>query len=516
MEHLSKKRPRHENRPCTRNKINKSKEKKIKGVVLPGIPGAVVPFLLDAIKLQKKLLSKEMKLNQSHPSALNKTTNHGEPGNVINDIMLRMKKGEKLVDEQSPDAKLLEELRRSVHHSLKCLMKNILDNSLKSSNVKSISKNCFKFLIDMVQDAKCKSLLRRASLRVIHILLQSSRVCRDFFAGPQDFMLTSYVSTIADINTQIQRSHSQTLEVIEGKEADSVDRHSMKLKHEAVELLVDLENNHSHSYPKLAVALKILREQKGFIISYNRLPKKANHVESSLVEDPGSKNIMQLRQIRDTALKLGANECARIQKLLQITQKCFDALVPRIADFNSEITLENKHNNSDQTPPKDNEDENSIDWEDGFESEDDNRDCGDDHVAAVESTLAVMESTRATLNGGISVDFGVRDEGSNHTSKILTSNKITLNKLVTRLSKQKLRLEIWIDGLKFADNMVEKKSYHQTSTNSRPVQMPLILLPVSKRQLRGYMLKKLMDVNHDIIGVLNSAAKLEIFPENNN
>ena len=46
--------------------------------------------------------------------------------------------------------------------------------------------------------------------------------------------------------------------------------------------------------------------------------------------------------------------------------------------------------------------------------------------------------------------------------------------------------------------------------------MPLILLPVSKRKLRGYMLKKLMDVNHDIIGVLNSAAKLEIFPENNN
>ena len=87
---------------------------------------------------------------------------------------------------------------------------------------------------------------------------------------------------------------------------------------------------------------------------------------------------------------------------------------------------------------------------------------------------------------------------------------------MTRLSKQKLRLEIWIDGLKFADNMVEKKSYHQTSTNSRPVQMPLILLPVSKRKLRGYMLKKLMDVNHDIIGVLNSAAKLEIFPENNN
>ena len=101
----------------------------------------------------------------------------------------------------------------------------------------------------------------------------------------------------------------------------------------------------------------------------------------------------------------------------------FDALVPRIANFNSKITLENKHNNSDQTPPKDNEDENSIDWEDGFESEDDNRYCGDDHVAAVESTLAVMESTRATLNGGISVDFGIRDEGSNHTSKILTSKK---------------------------------------------------------------------------------------------
>ena len=46
-------------------------------------------------------------------------------------------------------------------------------------------------------------------------------------------------------------------------------------------------------------------------------------------------NIIQLHQIRDTSLKLGTNKCAPIQKLLQIIQRFFDTLVPRIVDFNS-------------------------------------------------------------------------------------------------------------------------------------------------------------------------------------
>lgn len=54
---------------------------------------------------------------------------------------------------------------------------------------------------------------------------------------------------------------------------------------------------------------------------------------------------IQLHQIRDTSLKLGTNKCAPIQTLLQITQRSFDTLVPRIVDFNSENTVENNYNN---------------------------------------------------------------------------------------------------------------------------------------------------------------------------
>ena len=65
-----------------------------------------------------------------------------------------------------------------------------------------------------------------------------------------------------------------------------------------------------------------------------------------------------------------------------------------------------------------------------------------DIVKMIMVALATMESTIFTVNGNLSIKFDVRDKGSNHISKILTSEKMILEKLVTRLLKQKLRLEI--------------------------------------------------------------------------
>ena len=65
-----------------------------------------------------------------------------------------------------------------------------------------------------------------------------------------------------------------------------------------------------------------------------------------------------------------------------------------------------------------------------------------DIVKMIMVALATMESTIFTVNGNLSIKFDVRDKGSNHISKILTSEKMILEKIVTRLLKQKLRLEI--------------------------------------------------------------------------
>ena len=65
-----------------------------------------------------------------------------------------------------------------------------------------------------------------------------------------------------------------------------------------------------------------------------------------------------------------------------------------------------------------------------------------DIVKMIMVALATMESTIFTVNGSLSIKFDVRDKGSNHISKILTSEKMILEKLVTRLLKQRLRLEI--------------------------------------------------------------------------
>ena len=106
-----------------------------------------------------------------------------------------------------------------------------------------------------------------------------------------------------------------------------------------------------------------------------------------------------------------------------------------------------------------------------------------DIVKMIMVALATMESIIFTVNGSLSIKFDVRDKGSNHISKILTSEKMILEKLVTRLLKQKLRLEIWINDLKFVDDIVGKSHIINKSTNSVTVQMSLILLPISKRKI---------------------------------
>ena len=227
------------------------------------------------------------------------------------------------------------------------------------------------------------------------------------------------------------------------------------------------------------------------------------------------------------------------------------------SEINTEIISKkdvNVNNNSDIDSNGDDEDD--VDWEDGDDEEliifdeaeatiPNDRESAekDQHIAAVERSIELIKETGTLNQEGklhVNVDFSsssflelteshdnyLYNDGSNKI-KENDDNRIQLarqklDKCINLLSnRHKPRLDVWVDALISADNMTAityKDNEHDVRGNQRGIDhgtaTSVVLLPLVKRQQKGYLSRILSDFKTKVVMTLALASKLGI-PDDN-
>ncbi len=194
------------------------------------------------------------------------------------------------------------------------------------------------------------------------------------------------------------------------------------------------------------------------------------------------------------------------------------------------------------------EDDGSIEWEDGDIDLTDENDYLNDgsilstneplpetsHQEAVERTLTVMERSGVLLDGELDIPLGRSDSmnsaidstnitnngsvnDSNTTSNDNSDSKSTargeLHVLINQLSAKYLpRVKRWIHALSHADGMVERTVSDPASAPGTIGPASLILLPRKQRSLRGPILQQIIKLKGRIDHLIELTARLGIYP----
>eukprot|EP00978_Attheya_sp_CCMP212_P045259 scaffold339634_cov40-Attheya_sp.AAC.1 len=356
---------------------------------------------------------------------------------------------------------------------------------------------------------------------------------------------------------------------------------------EAVQLLELLATRYGHTlYPCMVVAHVGLMDRlvaRGIQIQTNvSLSFQSNDHDPNTTTTTTTTNMGRLRQQRDAALRYGDKEYNKVQRLVQRADACFPILMPRFAfqnntrftrltpppptsmtvvnimseDTTKETSVDGSNTvattaittattdtnevNIDSWHEDDEDDNDSVDWEDGAAQEDlgldkkehqSSDDSYENHEAAVERTLAVMQNENGTgilTDGGLDIDFSSSMAAEyddtvttvNHNPKNdkdetvvdLTTTTTTmddaksrayqvLNKCVHRLGERHMpRLARYMEGLVAADSM--------TFSNNAA---SLVVLPDETRRQRAVLLQKLMDIKGAVATVLSLATRVEHF-----
>jgi hypothetical protein len=138
-----------------------------------------------------------------------------------------------------------------------------------------------------------------------------------------------------------------------------------------------------------------------------------------------------------------------------------------------------------------------------------------DHDAAVTQTLAVMEKSGALHEGALAIQL---DSSAPHNSlQSHPNNNVVheqLKKLVQQLTARKLpRLNRWIHALGHADAMEERSVEDSTTGGGTAGPVSLVVLSEEKRALRRSLLKRMMTVRSEVEAVLRAAQALGALAE---
>jgi hypothetical protein len=159
--------------------------------------------------------------------------------------------------------------------------------------------------------------------------------------------------------------------------------------------------------------------------------------------------------------------------------------MPRLANANSENPDEKAANDEDD------DDDDEIDWEEGDEDE-----AAETHAAAVEQTLALMQTTGGLRGGDIEINLDDGEGGVDSNRDERTRQR--LKNTVTSLSTRHLPcLSTWVNAMSEADNL----SFQNGSLVAMSQQDV-----VGKQQLSH----RLMEVKRAVASVLSAASRLEI------
>ena len=536
----TKKRKRLKESSCADNKNTKGTDRNVDVPVIDNVSGNIAPLLLQAVKSQKKFISLKHQLSQKDGILNNPAGNHdaiSESANKVNRsgptlvqeaILQRM---DSIQQNPGPLHEQLQDTENTCKLLLEAIDKESTDVPTTMIDTDDLPMNCaigcLDFLMDLLSDQTCKIILRNAALCVIRALSQHRHDCRAVFTTK----VKIFVDSVGDADEHLRMNAN--------RKTGNRD-HVVMYQRYALKFLHDLSDRFDSIQPKLVIAGRYLEEQKGISLysgSHSSLRRNTNG------------DMIELRKIRDKALLFAEKEMARVNKVLKILDSCFEILVPRFGHkFHSHEPLDDN-----TFPPESSKDDtetdsliveddggedtdDDIDWEDGDENKNQtqstNINCvqtekdanvnGEDRLAMVERTMAVMKQSGALRNDGtLEVEFGAKShasdplhgtatEPSSHDIIEEKESKEKISKCVEFLSKKLDKLSLWIDALLSADNMTDASRIRSSSNHyNKQGISSVVLLPVSIRKKKGITTRMLIDTKNTIARALSAEATMK-------
>lgn len=423
-------------------------------VEIDGVPPSISPKLIEAIRATK-VFFKHHANDVILPHCFdNEEDNDSMPGipsrrklqqqDVVASIMGRVEEAKEL-EALKKEEKRRETASLAIYDWLGALTRN----KYSKGDKRPPAVACLKYVWKLQEHNR--PTVRRMSLHLCGSLILKNEDCRDRW---QDNLL-DWISSVVELKQKGVAEKNVNEVLVWQKE-------SMAWVSELMERFPD--NN------KFRVAHMFL-EQKG----------PSLHVEGG---DAG-KTMADWRQIRDLCLKHGEKQCEIVEKLIKRAYSCIDVLMPRLA--NSDEAGDKAEEKTDD----DEDDDDDIDWEEGDEAV-----AAEVHAAAVEETLALMQTTGGLRGGDIEInlDGGVDSDRNDRAKK-------RLQKTITSLSTRHLPcLSTWVNGMSEADNLSLQNG-------------SLVAMSQQDAVVRQHLLRRLMAVKRAVASVLSAASRLEIKAE---
>jgi hypothetical protein len=376
-----------------------------------------------------------------------------------------------------------------------------------------------KHLLKVAMEHRKVNVQRAATHMASYLLRKSSDGRRWLLDEAADSMLLSWMDAVSSHNDNNTTTEAELILV-------------RLWQRESYLLLHHLESEaYSDLYPTLAVAVQRFQQ-------LCPAAARGSTTEVPVVpEDATARSMAERRTIRDLALRHAATEEGRVRKLMARAHACTDILVPRVTDdllfCSTAITTKPssgggvpKQYNAVNAPDNDgdDDDDDGVDWEDGWENENNAVAQEHDvpvettavsHAMAVEHTLAAMASAGGLQGGELQVDFAKPEEtlnGHSHSEAIYEQARQRLQKVVDILESRHMpRLSSWVDCLMQADGLVVVPQIQQdAATGSSTIAAPqaLVSMPPSQFQRRNEVLRRMLNLKREVASVLSSAKRL--------
>ena len=447
------------------------------GPDIPGLPIDVAPFLVAAISETTMAFQHSPTIgswiaadSQDESKSDSKNRRTHTTTNPLEHVLDRFKRATESREERQTQQPFLDRMKTAIESWENILKRNSkttkkvhndpISELLPQRHYQSIPMVSFLYIWNLQNHSQIP--VRRASLHLASNLLGTNEECRNCWKEDHLFTWVKYVvkgESLAQCTSQVSLWQS-----------------------EARSLLSGLVNTCPDA--QIRVGLRFLQQ---------RCPRDT----SEDINKKGTSPTIDLRHIRDFALRYGEREIEICEKLLKRAHKCIDFIMPRFAAVTTDLFPRQQKDNIQYHEDEDADDD-DVDWEEG--------DVGVSegvHIAAVEQTLAVMQSTGELRGGDLEFDVKPPDAPS-QTEEGTEQFKIRLTKVNQSLSTTHMtRLSSWVHALTNADNLVQP-----------PGEVSLIAMSANVARKRSNLLHQLLDLKSNVSSLLASSSKLHAIQSN--
>jgi hypothetical protein len=532
---------------------------------IPGLPIQVIPLQLNALKVTTKFFQQDMAAKasaippyevqvQSDTSTdasterISAISTGSSSLSVMESIMNRLEKStaalppeeERLSQERTKRKKealesWLEAIHRCVRDQRQYQSRQNNNNDDDDGKSRFGGKTCvplaaLQHLWGVGQSHK-RLTVRRAALHCCGHLLEKSSDCRRWLFQEGTFLVDwmdvlAAATTLASTSSTSSRSTAITDQEVPGEAVFTGTRIRFWQREALLLLQHFVEQGYGDLYPTLTVALLRLKQTCPFV-GVSDASSGGTTISSDRVH-----TMADWRRLRDVALQYAEQEEACVHKLVQRAQACMDILVPRLGVVEPTPTQlskaavsttavsddsgkDNREEEKDDNDEDDDEDE-DIDWEDGFDEDDGIPEENDNepelHAAAVERTLAAIETTAGLQSGALEIDFDRQDHPDDTASNkeehassepaVLLARARLIKCVGILFDRHMPRLAAWVEGLTCADGLVLQQKEGAASC--------FVTMSQDQARCRKDVLGALLEVKSTVASILQSAQRLGI------